>query len=91
MARLRYNELAKARIKEQRNVVISEAIDKDNHLLGYSVAEQLVTYEDGKEVKLFLKSGLGILSDEGLLELKQAVDIACERLNLIPCSCDCEG
>ena len=93
MGRVRYKELSKCTFKEQRNVVISEAKKKKNKSLGYSVAEQLVTEEDGKEIKVFLKGGLGIVDAEGLLQLKEAVDNACIKLGLITechsyeCSC----
>lgn len=83
MGRLTYKELSKCKFKEQRNVVISEAFDRENKSLGYSVAEQLVTEEDGKEIKVFLKGGLGIVDAEGLLQLKEAVDNACIKLGLI--------
>lgn len=96
MGRLTYKELSKRKFKEQRNVVISEAFDRENKSIGYSVAEQLVTEEDGKEIKVFLKGGLGIVDAEGLLQLKEAVDNACIKLGLITeyhsceCSCECE-
>lgn len=91
MGRLTYKELSKQKFKEQRNVVISEAFDRENNSLGYSIAEQLVTEEDGKEIKVFLKGGLGIVDADGLLQLKNAVDNACIKLGLlVPCSCDCE-
>ena len=94
MGRLTYKELSKQKFKEQRNVVISEAFDRDNNSLGYSIAEQLVTEEDGKEIKVFLKGGLGIVDADGLLQLKNAVDNACIKLGLlVPCDCekcDCE-
>lgn len=83
MGRLTYKELSKCKFKEQRNVVISEAFDRENKSLGYSIAEQLVTEEDGKEIKVFLKGGLGIVDAEGLLQLKEAVDNACIKLGLI--------
>lgn len=94
MGRLIYKELSKKKFKEQRNVVISEAFDRENKSLGYSIAEQLVTEEDGKEIKVFLKGGLGIVDAEGLLQLKEAVDNACIKLGLITechsCECSCE-
>ena len=95
MGRLTYKELSKCKFKEQRNVVISEAFDRENKSLGYSVAEQLVTEEEGKEIKVFLKGGLGIVDAEGLLQLKEAVDNACVKLGLITitkrhsCECSC--
>lgn len=90
MGKLTYKELSKQKFKEQRNVVISEAFDRDNNPLGYSIAEQLVTEEDGKEIKVFLKGGLGIVDEKGLLQLKEAVDNACIKLGLITvCDCEC--
>lgn len=88
MGRLTYKELSKCKFKEQRNVVISEAFDRENKSLGYSIAEQLVTEEDGKEIKVFLKGGLGIVDAEGLLQLKEAIDNACIKLGLIT---ECNG
>lgn len=82
MGRLVYKELSKAKFKEQRNVVISEAFDKENNSIGYSIAEQLVTAENGKELKMFLRGGLGIVDEHGLLELKNAVDTACYKLGI---------
>ena len=94
MGRLIYKELSKKKFKEQRNVVISEAFDRENKSLGYSIAEQLVTEEDGKEIKVFLKGGLGIVDAEGLLQLKKAIDNACVKLGLITeyhsCEYSCE-
>lgn len=80
MGRLTYKGIGEARFKPQRNIVISEAYNNKNELLGYSVAEQLVTEENGEEVKLFLKGGLGIIDKTGLIELKKAVDDAVEKV-----------
>ena len=81
MGRLNYTELAKARIKEKRNVVISEAQNLEGETLGYTVAEQLVTEEEGKERKVFLRGGLGIMSEDGLRNLKVAVDEALKKVS----------
>ena len=89
MGRLKYKELANERIKEQRNIVISETYDRNDNLLGYSVAEQFVAEENGKEVKMFVKNGIGILSKVGLLNLKKAIDSALIELGeLSPCKCE---
>lgn len=89
MARLNYKEIAKRRIKEKRNVVISEAYNKENECIGYSIAEQLIIEEEGTEIKVFLKNGLGIVDSDGLLKLKEAIDEACIALNLVE-ECECE-
>lgn len=80
MGRLRYLELAKARVKPQRNVVISETIDSENNFLGYSITEQLVTNEGERETKVFLRNGLGILNREGLEQLRNAIDETLEKI-----------
>lgn len=84
MGRLTYKEVSKKKFKEHRNVVISEAYDREGKFLGYSIAEQLETKEDDYEIKIFLKGGLGIVDREGLLKLKEAVEEAVESINLIP-------
>ena len=83
MARLSYTEICKERIKEKRNVVISETFDSEGKFMGYSVTEQLVAEENGKEVNVFLKNSLGILDDNGLLGLCNAIEYACEKAGLI--------
>lgn len=83
MGRLRFNEISKERFKESRNVVISEAIDcNTGETIGYSISEQLVSLEGDREVKVFLKGGLGIVDGGGLLELKKAVDKAISHIGL---------
>lgn len=83
MGKLNFNELSKERFKKQRNIIISEAVTQEGESIGVSIAEQLIAEENGKEVKLFLKGSLGIISKEGLLKLKKAVDNACKKLGLI--------
>lgn len=86
MGRLNYNELSKRRFKERRNIVISEARNvKTNDLEGYAVTEQLVTEENGKEVRIFLKGGLGLVDKEGLILLRDCLNEAIEKTN--PSSC----
>lgn len=86
MGRLNYNELSKRRFKERRNIVISEARNvKTNDLEGYAVTEQLVTEENGKEVRIFLKGGLGLVDKEGLILLRDCLNEAIEKTN--PRSC----
>ena len=80
MGRLNYNELSKRRFKKQRNIVISEARNaKTDDLEGYAVTEQLITEENGKEVRIFLKGGLGLIDEEGLVQLKECIEEAIEK------------
>lgn len=81
MGRLKYNQLAKAQTKENRNVVISEAETLDGEALGYAVSEQIVIYEGEKDTTMFLKNGLGIVSKEGLVNLRDAINKTLEQIN----------
>lgn len=83
MGRLTYKEISKQKFKDQRNVVISKVYNVENKFIGYSVAEQFVGEESGNEIKVFLRGGLGILSNEGLLQLKEAVDKAVKNEGLL--------
>lgn len=100
MGRLTFRELSSKRFKDRRNVVISEAYNSETNKVGYSVAEQLVTEEDGKETKVFLKGSLGILDEDGLIALLDCVLEACEAIGLVEpgeeleyeaetCPCEC--
>lgn len=100
MGRLTFRELSSERFKDRRNVVISEAYNSKTNKVGYSVAEQLVTEEDGKETKVFLKGSLGILDEDGLIALLDCVLEACEAVGLVEhgkeweyevetCPCEC--
>ena len=80
MARLKYNQLSKAEIKNNRNVVISEAMIPESNTLGYAVSEQIVIHEGEKETTMFLKNGLGIMSKEGLMNLRNAIDKVLEQI-----------
>ena len=83
MGRLNYKKLAKAKTKENRNVVISEAYDSKGESVGYVIAEQFVVQEDGKEVNLFLKhSSMGIMDKDGLMNMYKAITHACSKAGL---------
>lgn len=77
MSKIRFKELATAPIGEKRNIVISEAFDKDGNSMGYSIATQYVIESDGKEVKLFQKRGIGIVDDVALINITRALEKAC--------------
>ena len=81
MARLKYNQLSKAEIKNNRNVVISEAATLDGETLGYVVSEQIVIHEGDKDTTMFLQNGLGIVSKEGLINLRDAINKTLEQIN----------
>lgn len=75
MGRLRFKEITKERIKPKRNIVISEAYNEKNERIGFAVSEQLVDKnDDGTETKVFLKGGLGIISEEGIYNMFLALE-----------------
>ena len=74
MGRLTRREVAKARFKKSRNLVISETYNINGDFVGYSISEQLVAEENGKQTKVFLKSGLGIVDKDGLKAIKEAIE-----------------
>lgn len=80
LSKLKFNEIAKAECKRNRNIVISEAIDAKGNQVGYSVSEQMIVHEDNKTTNVFLKNGLGIFSLEGLKSLQKIVTSAIEKI-----------
>ena len=83
MAKCIYRELSKKQVRENRNVVVSEMMeDGSGKRLGYSVVEQLIVNEGEKETRIFLKGGIRVHSQIGLLQLKEAIDEACFSLGL---------
>lgn len=74
MGRLSRKEIAKVRFKDTRNLVISETYNSSGRFVGYSVSEQLVVVEHGKETRVFMRGGLGIVDRNGLEAIKQAIE-----------------
>lgn len=72
--RKEFTELAKAKIRDNRNIVIS----KDN--LGFvTIAQQLVVDEDGRKTAVFLKGAIEVEIDK-LEDLRDAIQIAINTL-----------
>lgn len=80
MGRLKYSALSVERIKPNRNIVISEAYNEEGQITGYSVSEQLEIEETDKITKVFLKNGFGIMTKEGLQNMKVAIEKALENI-----------
>ena len=74
MARIKteYREIARAKITNSRNVIISHCSRG-----GYTIAQQLVAREEGeKETAVFLKGAFHIDEIGGLYELRDAINLA---------------
>lgn len=70
-----YKELASAPMNEQRNVVISECSKG-----GYTLAQQVVVEEGKRKINVFMKNAIQIESNEALYNLRDALNIAIEKI-----------
>lgn len=76
----RYIELAKAKVQERRNLVVSSFID-NGEPNGFTIAQQIEVDENGKKFSLFLKDSFHIDSVEGLYALRDALNLAIAKYN----------
>lgn len=83
MGRLRFEEIAKTKYKDNRNIVISRVYEADGSLKGYAVSNQLVVNTGGQEERVFLKGGIGIVDAAGLVAIGDAIAYACNSEKLI--------
>ena len=72
---LDYNELAKAKVQEKRNIVISEVKDG-----GFTIAQQLEVEEGNRITNVFLKNAFHIDEEQGLYNLRDALNVAIAKL-----------
>ena len=70
-----YKELASAPINEQRNIVISECSKG-----GYTLAQQVIIEEGKRKTNVFMKNAIQINNNEGLYNLRDALNIAIEKI-----------
>lgn len=82
MAGLSYFELSKAKVGEYEDVVISQTT-RDGDEIGYSVSRCTNARVGDKEVKMFLKHGLGVMSENALLNLYNAIGDALVQIGTI--------
>lgn len=81
MGRLRYEEIARGRIKESRDLVVSKAYNKDSGKFeGYSVSEAIQVEDGERLMEVFLKNGLGVLDKEGMYKASCVFQKACEKI-----------
>lgn len=71
----KFLELAKSKIKDNKNVVIS--MDTENNSI--CIAQQLVINDEGQITNIYLKHSI-ITDVNGLNELKNAIDLALEKV-----------
>ena len=76
MSDMQYTKLSSALIQDKRSLVISECSKG-----GYTLAQQVVfVEEDGKKQNLYLKGAIHINSIDGLRNLRDAINVAIEKI-----------
>lgn len=70
-AKLTYQELAKAEIQSNRDIVISQRSKGD-----YTLTQMLRVPEDDRVMNIFLKGGIVIHGLDGLYNLRDALNVA---------------
>ena len=87
MGRLRFEEIAKAKYKENRNLVVSRTYDRNGELCGYAVSRQLVENEGQEnETRVFLKDGIGVIDSDAIVMLADMFAYVCHEEDLITIS-----
>lgn len=79
---LSYFELSRAKVGDHEDVVISQTA-KDGEFSGYSVSKCVEAKIGSKTTKMFLKHGLGILSENALMNLYNAIGDALTQIGAI--------
>lgn len=76
MSDIQYTKLSSALIQDKKSLVISECSKG-----GYTLAQQLTFIdEDGKKQNLYLKGAFHIGSEDGLRNLRDALNVAIEKI-----------
>lgn len=70
-SRIEYNELARAKVTDSRNIVISNCSKG-----GFTIAQQLEARENDKVTSVFLKGAFHVDDLHGLYNLRDAVNLA---------------
>ena len=79
--RNKFIELAKAKIQDKRNIIISKVNDEDTSMeLGFTVAQQIEVQEGNKITSLYMKNAVHIDDIEGLYNLRDALNVAISKI-----------
>lgn len=90
MAKLRFEQISKAQVKEKRNVVISKSFETDKKtneekVRGYILSQQIEVSEGEKVTRLFLRNGIEIDSLKNLIALRDALDFFSHTISFLSC------
>ena len=75
MANNKYEELARAKVQEKRNLVVSKFFKG-----GYTIAQQLEVQEEGHQMQVTLKGAFHIDTIDGLYNLRDALNVAIQKV-----------
>lgn len=75
MNRDNYKEIAKGKIADARNIIISKYSDNS-----YTMAQTLEVEEAGKMTTVFMKGAIHINNLDGLYNVRNALNLAIERI-----------
>lgn len=73
---IRYEELARAKVQPNRSLVISECSKN-----GFTIAQQLEIKEGNHTMNVFLKGALHIDDIHGLYNLRDALNVAIQKID----------
>lgn len=79
MSRYTYKEIARAKVSETRNVVISQCSGG-----GFTIAQQLDVQEGDKKMTVFLKNSIHLDDVKGLYELRDTINYALKSIESSP-------
>ena len=69
--KIEYNELARAKVSDSRNVVVSSCSKG-----GFTIAQQLEAKENDKTTSVFMKGAFHVEDVHGLYNLRDAINLA---------------
>lgn len=74
----RFEELAKTKIQDKRNIVIS-SFEDDNNRKGFTMAQQVEIEEGDKTFCMFMKESIHVDNVEGLIAIRDALNVAIDN------------
>ena len=75
MNKVSYDEVARVKMSNTRDVVISKCSKG-----GYTIAQKILIDKDEKPTSIFLKGAIKVNDIDGLKEIKETIDMAIKKL-----------
>lgn len=75
MNKVSYDEVARVKMSDTRDVVISKCSKG-----GYTIAQKILIDKDEKPASIFLKGAIKVNDIEGLKDIKETIDMAIKKL-----------